>query len=265
MTGGRPVSDRPVRVVLVDDVPEMRTLVRRMVELRGGFEVVGEAGSGADAVALVTEVEPDIVVLDIGLPDIAGRDVLTRVREERPATKIVIFSGVDPEDRTWYEERAHGYVVKDADVRYLVDLLESLGGDEAGPEAALGLPKDLASVRDARRFVGEKLTEWHAADVLDDASIVVTELASNAVLHADSDYEVRVVLEPQAVRIEVADSGPGTPEPHPPTAGGESGRGLFMVAALSVSWGVDADGSGRKVVWSELPLPSAQSGLGAAC
>jgi DNA-binding NarL/FixJ family response regulator len=250
------------RVLLVDDVPEVRTLVRRALELRGGFEVVGEASRGVAAVTLVDELAPDIVVLDLGLPDITGRDVLTRVHERRPDTKIVIFSGVDPADRTWYEERAEGYVLKDADIDYLVDLLVSIVQAHADTEAVLALPEDLSSMRDARHFVADTLSSWGVDSVVDEAAVVVTELAANAVIHARSDYEVRLSLTPQAVRIEVADRGPGTPEPLPPTTGGESGRGLLMVAALSVSWGVESDPDGLKVVWSELARDGEESAVG---
>lgn len=247
---------RPTSVLLVDDVPEVRTLVRTALRLRGGFEVVGEASRGVAAVTLVTELAPDVVVLDLGLPDIGGRDVLTRIRDENPRTKVVIFSGIDPEERAWFEERSEGYVLKDADVDYLVDLLESLVVPPESRNAALDLPQDLAGVRQARRFVTDTLTRWDLDDLADEASVVVTELAANAVIHARSEYVVRLVVTPHAVRIEVCDHGPGTPEPQPPTPGSESGRGLFLVSSLSASWGVDRTDDGDKVVWSELVRPT---------
>lgn len=254
-------SARPrATVLLVDDVPEVRTMVRRAIELHGRFHVVGEASRGVAAVTLVQELAPDIVVLDLGLPDITGRDVLTRIHSARPTTKVVILSGVDPEDRRWYEERADALVRKDVDIRYLVDLLGSLVEEHVEAQVVQPLPRDLRSVGDARRFVATTLDQWGVAEVRDEAFVVVTELASNAVVHAGTPYEVRLALTPQSVRIEVVDEGPGTPEPHPPVQGGESGRGLFMVAALSVSWGVDTGSDGHKVVWSELARPNARSG-----
>jgi DNA-binding NarL/FixJ family response regulator len=242
----------PLRVVLVDDMPEVRRLVRTALRFRGGFEVVGEASTGVAAVTLVHELEPDLVVLDLGLPDITGRDVLTRVRESRPQTSVVIFSGADAEDRSWYEERVAGYVLKDADLDYLVDLLESVARPITAVEATIDLPQKLASVRDARSFLRARLAEWESDTMLGDASIVVSELAANAITHAASSYRVRLALSESVLRIEVRDGGAGTPEPQPKSLTDEHGRGLLMVAAVASSWGIEQTDGDHKVVWAEL-------------
>lgn len=249
-----PPSSRDLRVLLVDDVPEVRRLVRTALRFRGGFDIVGEASTGVAAVTLVAELEPDLVVLDLGLPDITGRDVLTKVRELRPSAKVVVFSGADPEDRSWYEQRVAGYVLKDADIDYLVDLLESVTRPATSEEAVLELPQDLASVRDARRFVRERLAEWRIESLVDDAFIVVSELAANAITHADSSYRIRLALSEAALRIEVRDGGAGTPEPQPMSMTDEHGRGLLMVAALSASWGIEEADDRHKVVWADLTI-----------
>ncbi|WP_028642983.1 response regulator [Nocardioides sp. URHA0020] len=243
----------PIRVLLVDDVVEVRRLVRTSLRVRGGFEVVGEAADGAEAVQLAAELHPDVVVLDLGLPDIAGQEVLSRVREMSPGSKVVIFSGLETVDRAWIDANAAGFVIKDADLGYLVDLLESVGRT-ADNEAIIDLPHDLSSVSDARRFVKRQLAAWGIVDPLDDALLVVSELAANALTHAHSSYRVRLASSDAALRIEVNDDGTGTPEPQPLTDDEEHGRGLHLVGALAASWGMDVAETGGKLVWAELPI-----------
>lgn len=241
------------RVVLVDDVPEVRRLVRTALRFRGGFEVVGEAGDGAEAVRLAVELQPDIVVLDLGLPDIAGREVLTRVRELSPSTKIVVFSGAaDPRDRAWIAQRVEGYVLKEAELDYLVDLLASVG--ERGQVAVRDLPHDLLSVREARHFLRSTLAGWEMSALEDASQLVVSELVTNAITHAASACQLRLSRSSSTLRVEVVDGGAGTPDPKPPTAGGEHGRGMHIVAALALAWGTELLDEGGKVVWADLPL-----------
>ena len=227
-----------VRVLLVDDVADVRRLVRIALRFHGGFEVVGEAGAGLQAIELATQLRPDIVLLDLGLPDLAGRDVLTQVREVVPEAKVVVFTGAD-EDRAYYEEHAAGYVIKSADLDYLVALLDDVGRTAQRSES-VRFDADVSTVPLAREFVRRWLHECGVDHVFDEASLIVTELATNAVLHADSPYEVRLSRADGVVRIEVADDDAGTPEPQPFSAVAESGRGIVIVSAISASWGIDA-------------------------
>lgn len=246
----------PIRVLLVDDVVEVRRLVRTSLRFRGGFEVVGEAADGADAVRLAEQLRPDVVVLDLGLPDIAGREVLSRVRQHAPRSKVVVFSGLETTDRAWIKDHSEGFVLKDSDLGYLVDLLQSVG-EHSDAQAEIQLPDDLSSVADARLFVKAQLRKWGIGQPLDDALLVVSELAANALTHARSSYSIRLSATAHVLRIEVDDTGSGTPEPQPLTEDEEHGRGLHLVDALAASWGMESAASGGKRVWAELALPAA--------
>ncbi len=120
----------------------------------------------------------------------------------------------------------------------------------------LDLPHDLSSVSRAREFVKETFAAWGIEEPLDDALLVVSELAANALTHAGSSYRVRLSTTDQALRIEVDDDGAGTPEPQPLTETEEHGRGLHLVGALAASWGMEAAEGGGKRIWAELALPA---------
>ncbi|HVM65006.1 MAG TPA: response regulator, partial [Acidimicrobiales bacterium] len=124
-------------VLLVDDVDDVRTVVRQTLRLRGGFDVVGEAADGTGAIEAATAQQPDVVVLDLGLPDLAGRDVLTRLQAAAPAAQVVIYTGMVGEELTG-GERVAAIVPKDKDVRYLVDLITELTHDMHGASVELG-------------------------------------------------------------------------------------------------------------------------------
>jgi DNA-binding NarL/FixJ family response regulator len=84
------------RVLVVDDHPSFRSCVRALL-ISEGFDVVGEAEDGESALALAAELSPDLVLLDIQLPDISGFEVVSRLHEENPELEIVLVSSRDAE------------------------------------------------------------------------------------------------------------------------------------------------------------------------
>lgn len=101
----------------------------------------------------------------------------------------------------------------------------------------------------ARRLVRSTL-DGHDADLIDAAELMISELASNCVRHAQTDFEVRISAM-EEVRIEVRDSGSGSPRVLSPTAREPTGRGLRIVEAMSRRWGVITQPTG-KTVWFTL-------------
>jgi YesN/AraC family two-component response regulator len=83
----------PIRVVLADDTPEIRKLIRVNLELQGGFLIVGEAEDGAEAVALARAEQPDAIVLDLAMPVLDGLQAIPKIRRFSPRTKIAVLSG----------------------------------------------------------------------------------------------------------------------------------------------------------------------------
>jgi CheY-like chemotaxis protein/anti-sigma regulatory factor (Ser/Thr protein kinase) len=245
----------PVSVLLVDDVDEVRVVLRNSLRLRGGFTVV-EAADGRDAMAKARETQPDIVVLDLGLPDLAGRDVLSGIREAAPGTQVIVFTGMETPDRAALTRQVTAFVLKDRDIEYVVDLLENVGRDLARA-AVQTLNVHPTAAREARRFIRQCCETWGCSDMVDDAMLVVSELVTNAFLHALAGVEVRASFADHILRLEVLDTGEGTPDPRVPTDEDEHGRGLLLVSALCAAWGVESADGTKKLVWAELVAPAA--------
>ena len=110
----------PPRVLLADDHARLRAALRDLLE-ETGFEVVGESGDGADAVALARLHEPDIVVIDLRMPVLNGLDATRLIKDARPATQVVVLSAFEsPElERQALDAGAFAYLDKGALARRL--------------------------------------------------------------------------------------------------------------------------------------------------
>ena len=80
------------RVLVVDDQRAFRSLARMMLETDGGFQVVAEAADGDEAVELVEEVKPDVVLMDVNMPRMNGLEATRRILARHPETKVVLMS-----------------------------------------------------------------------------------------------------------------------------------------------------------------------------
>ncbi|MEU1311453.1 ATP-binding protein [Streptomyces cinnamoneus] len=136
----------------------------------------------------------------------------------------------------------------------------------AGQSRRLRLVDVGGAVPLSRDFTRQALHDWgwlpagtadHRA-AAEDVLLVVSELVTNACLHADGPEELRVSCTGKVLRLEVADLGAGTPAPRTPhRAGRPGGHGMFIVQRLCLDWGVlRRDGVAGKTVWAELAAPS---------
>lgn len=117
-------------------------------------------------------------------------------------------------------------------------------------------PAQPASVTAARRFVTDAVLAADATELLDDARLLVSELATNAVMHARTEFTVTVHVGPGSIHVEVQDGDehfpvPGAAVPVPGDLGGEHGRGLQLLAAAATDWGCRPLNHG-KAVWFRL-------------
>jgi anti-sigma regulatory factor (Ser/Thr protein kinase) len=122
-------------------------------------------------------------------------------------------------------------------------------------ERDLELPAAPASVRDARRFVHAALGALDADAVTEVASLLTSELVTNAIVHAGGTVVLRVTGSDHVVRIGVRDESDDRPQPRASSDSAQTGRGLGLVDRLAERWGVDAVAEGPgKEVWFELRI-----------
>jgi len=127
--------------------------------------------------------------------------------------------------------------------------VDTLGSVTA--QAVRSFAGDSSELRAARQFVNATLVAWNLERIAEDATIVVGELATNAIDHARSGFVVGLSTQDAALRVSVRDASPELPILRDPSPMTVSGRGLFIVAAIARSWGTERVGDG-KVVWVEL-------------
>jgi two-component system, NarL family, nitrate/nitrite response regulator NarL len=124
---------KPMRVLLVDDHALFRKGVASLLTALDDMEVVGEAASGKEALAKAKELTPDLVLMDIKMPDGSGLEATQRIKEAVPEAKIVMLtvSGEDGDLFRAIKSGAHGYLLKDIDPEELIKMLRGVHRGEA--------------------------------------------------------------------------------------------------------------------------------------
>jgi NarL family two-component system response regulator LiaR len=166
------------RVLIVDDHPLMRSGVRKALRKAPDMEVVGEAESGERALGMLRRVEPDIVLLDIQLPDTDGISLVSTIRAMCPKTRVIMLTCLSDERsvRMAVEAGASGYLTKAADPEQIVDAVRRVmdGQVSLSPEAATRLVAALRTGPSAAESAlsAREIEVWRAmAEGLNNAEI----------------------------------------------------------------------------------------------
>jgi DNA-binding NarL/FixJ family response regulator len=117
-----------IPTVLVDDHPIVRQGLRALLEVEDGCEIIGEAADGLSAVELIVELRPAVAVVDVQLPDLNGLEVVRRVRDQAPETKIIVLSMYADEPYVLGALRhgAMAYVLKDSATTDLIEAVHTV-------------------------------------------------------------------------------------------------------------------------------------------
>jgi DNA-binding NarL/FixJ family response regulator len=157
--GGLGESATKIRIVIVDDHEDARMGIQAILEGEPSFEVVGLAASGEDALRLVAELSPDLVLMDINLPGMDGLEATKRVKELAPETKVVMATVSDDVSHLFeaIKRGAQGYVLKNLQPSAWLEYLRAIASDE------VPLSKELAT-RILREFGAGSAPAVPAAD-----------------------------------------------------------------------------------------------------
>ncbi len=150
-----------IRVLIVDDHAVVRAGLAMLVNAEDDLEAVGEAGSARDAIFEARSTNPDVVLMDVVMPDESGIDVVPKILQERPETKVLVLSMQDDPRyvREAFEAGASGYVLKEAADAELVAAIRDVaaGGQYVHPE--LGARLVAAETAERRRAEEDPLSD----------------------------------------------------------------------------------------------------------
>jgi DNA-binding NarL/FixJ family response regulator len=166
------------KVVIVDDHPVFRQGLRDVLETDPQLDVVGEAANGKEAIQLARELAPDVMLVDISLPDIMGLQVTRRITADQPDVRVIVITGYDDAEQAFHAIRAgaSAYCPKDITPEKLI--------------------RTIYSVRDGKYVIGERTMDY------DEAMVWVEKKVGKMVGSLTTDTEDSLVpLSPREMEI----------------------------------------------------------------
>jgi DNA-binding NarL/FixJ family response regulator len=181
-----------IKVAIADDHSLVRQGLRRYLDTADDIEVVGEAATGEEALTLVEKASPDIVLLDIRMPEMDGLEAARRVRDRFPEVGVIMLTAYD--DRQFVVEAvragARGYVLKARDAEHLIQTVRLVAGGNMviDPQLVVALAEELSTVKERDR----------KAETLTAREIEVLQLLAFG--HTNRDIAEKLFISPDTVK-----------------------------------------------------------------
>jgi DNA-binding NarL/FixJ family response regulator len=187
----------PIRILIADDHPVVRDGLVAILGTQPDFAVVGEAGNGRDAIARVEATQPDVVLLDLEMPDMDGVEALRHLRAAQPTLPVLVFTAFDTDERilTAVQAGARGYLLKGVPRQELFNAIRVVysGGSLLQPVIASKLMRQVSQEKEtpvveltpreqevlqelaaglqnkeiaARLFIAERTVKFHVSAIL---------------------------------------------------------------------------------------------------
>ena len=156
------MSDEAIRVLIVDDHAVVREGLRTFLELQDGIEVAGEAGDGQRAIQLASELEPDVILMDLVMPGVDGVTAMRAVRKRSPRSRVIVLTSFLDDERLMpaIEAGADGYLLKDVEPSELARAIRTAQTGQAmiAPSVAGRLLRTLSRPRSTSTVDADQLT-----------------------------------------------------------------------------------------------------------
>lgn len=154
-----------IQVLIADDHPIVRNGLVRMIELTHGMDVVAEAETGKQAIALFHQYQPDVTLMDLRMPDISGVEAIATIRQQYPTANIIILTTYDTDEDIFrgLQAGARGYLLKDSKMSQLLDAVRKVHAGQTciPPEVGAKLAERMSQpqLSERERDVLQRITQ----------------------------------------------------------------------------------------------------------
>ena len=186
----------PIRVLVVDDHPVVRRGIKSLLAEEKDIEVVGEAVNGKDALQRVTELHPDVILMDLVMPEMGGIEAIQRITASSPEARILVMTSFAADDKVFPSIKAGalGYLLKDSDPEDLIRMIHQVYRGELSIHPTIARKV----IQELNRPAGEPLTP----EPLTEREVEILQLLAQGI--ENKEIARRLVLREATVRTHVS-------------------------------------------------------------